>query len=634
MGLDNVKNSPPGGPGLGPADTPSTGGPPGKPAPSGGPGEGQSDAARGLHGGGTGRSTRGKGPDAHPRVQDVLNEGKQKVQQLLNRPGERADGGGNTPPGQAKKLQDGGRPEGDDGPGRSNESHGHDYSEHGRRTQGPGGDNDHGRSDFRLPPNNNPGGDGNRFDGSQGRGPLDARGSGAGAHDNLNVASVVAYLRGDAGGGHVPRELRQVLDGASRVLGSDLVNALERRGPSGGGEQAVRFIEHALSRVARTLGRVAEAGGVASPNVPPRVGEAVGELVAATLLDKYFRKARAEGGRVVAQAEAALARLLYGGGEGGGQGRRPAPGGHDVPYRPGPEMPAPHPLEVLRDLQAGAFRPAEVSRGPFPLSGRALVANEMMELMRTLDAVDRVTRELLAAARTAGAAPPGVFVAGEGEEAPLLALLRALSGTTAGAETLDELLALLPPALPGRAARLEIPRLVAALGGVLVDADGRALVTKDGLPLKLDQLLWSGSLGGVLKAVAGGAAESFPVRLSPLLVYGFDAVYSLIGFDGRTLNPPHFAAVQAQVNGSELEWVFGQPPLSEGWMRALIERLKDSAQADHNHLGEMLEEALAEGRFHAALVGGTVSEGEARPDTFAVTRLLPGANADAAFSPA
>jgi hypothetical protein len=117
------------------------------------------------------------------------------------------------------------------------------------------------------------------------------------------------------------------------------------------------------------------------------------------------------------------------------------------------------------------------------------------------------------------------------------------------------------------------------------------------------------------------------VRLSPLLIYGFDAVYSLIGFDGRTLNPPHFAAVQAQVNGSETEWVYGQPPLSEGWMRALIERLKDSAQADHNLLGEMLEEALADGRFHAALVGGKVSEGHAEPDTFAVTRLLPGATA-------
>ena len=113
------------------------------------------------------------------------------------------------------------------------------------------------------------------------------------------------------------------------------------------------------------------------------------------------------------------------------------------------------------------------------------------------------------------------------------------------------------------------------------------------------------------------------MRLSPLLIYGFDAVYSLIGFDGRMLNPPHFVAVQTHVNGSDLEWVYGQPPLSEGWMRALIERLKDAAQAEHNLLGEMLEEALSDGRFHAALVGGAVSEGQAQPDTFTVTRLLP-----------
>ncbi|HVF56620.1 MAG TPA: hypothetical protein VM934_10745, partial [Pyrinomonadaceae bacterium] len=223
-----------------------------------------------------------------------------------------------------------------------------------------------------------------------------------------------------------------------------------------------------------------------------------------------------------------------------------------------------------------------------------------------------------------------------GDETPLLTLLRVLAGTSpeGAAGLLDDLLAMLPPALPGRAARMEIPRLVAALGGMLVDAEGHALVTKDGVPLKLDQLMWLGSLGGVLKSLAGAGAESFPVRLSPLLIYGFDAVYSLIGFDGRTLNQSHFAAVQSQVTGSELEWVFGQPPLSEGWMRALIERLKDSAQADHNLLGEMLEEALAEGRFHAALVGGTVSEGEAVADTFAVTRRLPGSTADAAFSPA
>jgi hypothetical protein len=655
MGLDNVKNTPPAGPGLGPADTHATGGPQhganaNRGETQGGPpglrrGDGAEHPGRG----------RGGGNDTHPRVQDVLNEGKQKLEKLLGRTG---DGDGRTrgargeehvPPGQAKKNQEGGPPDGGDtrpsrvtpsegdGRGRSHEYHGRPHESHGRTDESRGrghsehgnrahgrSDDDHGRNNFRLPSNDNPG-RGSGFDNSHGRGSHDGRVPGAGERGGLNVAPLVAYLRGGAGGEHVPRELRQVLDGASRVLGSDLVAALERRGSSNGGEQAVRLVERALARVARSLGRATEAGGAAASNVPPRVhGEAVGELLAATLLDKYFRKAEATGGRVVAQAEALLARLLYGDGSSQG-GRRPAPGGFDAPHRPGPELPAPHPLEVLRDLQAGAFRPAEVSRSPFPLTGRALVATEMMELMRTLDAVERAARELLTTMQAAGAQASGVFAPGEGDDAPLLALLRALSGTPGGAETLDELLALLPPALPGRAARLEIPRLVEALGGVLVDADGRALVTKDGAPLKLDQLMWLGSLGGVMKGVSG--AESFPVHLSPLLIYGFDAVYSLVGFDGRTLNPPHFAAVQAQVNGSEVEWVFGQPPLSEGWMRAIIERLKDSAQLDHNLLGEMLEESLAEGRFHAALVGGTVSEGEARPDTFAVTRLLPGATA-------
>ncbi len=628
MGLDNVKNTPPGGPGINPADTPATGGPHGAPDKRGETPDVPPGLRRGDGGAEHPGRGRGNGNDKHPRVQDVLNEGKQKIQQLLNRPGDAPNGRGrgedHVPPGQLKKLQDGGGEHGrsHQSHGRTNESHGHGHSDHGTRTHGHGrSDDDHGRNNFRLPSNDNSGrGNGNGFEVSHGRGSHDGRVPGANDRGGLNVAPLVAYLRGGAGGEHLTRELRQVLDGASRVLGSDLVAALERRGPSNGGEQAVRFVEHALARVMRTLGRVSEAGGAAATNVTPRHGEAVGELLAATLLDKYFRKAEASGGRVVAQAEALLARLLYG--DGSNQSGRPAPGGFDASHRP--ELPAPHPLEVLRDLQAGAFRPAEVSRAPFPLTGRALVATEMMELMRTLDSVERATRELLTTMQGAAVTASGVLT-GEGDEAPLLALLRALSGTPGGAETIDELLALLPPGLPGRAARLEIPRLVAALDGVMVDADGRALVTKDGVPLKLEQLMWLGSLGGVLKGVTG--AESFPVQLSPLLIYGFDAVYSLIGFDGRTLNPPHFAAVQAQVNGSELEWVFGQPPLSEGWMRALIERLKDSAQADHNLLGEMLEEALAEGRFHAALVGGAVSEGEARPDTFAVTRLLPGATA-------
>lgn len=664
MGLDNIKPNPPGNGGVGRPDLPSPGGPPDNSAPRGENPQGPPEHARGPRGRGNG------GGDQHPRVQDVLNEGKQTLEKLLGRTPNAPDGrprgprgDEHVPPGQAKKQGDGNQVEvrdtgprrdspSNDGPnprglernsgpeargpergnGRPTDSPVYGNPGFERRSDGPGrSDGDYGRNHLRHLSNEGRGNrfdGGNGFDGRHGRGPLERGGLPGVGRGGVDVPALVAYLRGDAGGAHLPRELRQVLDSASRLVGPDLLTALERRGQAADGRHAVKFIEHALGRVARTLERVAERGGAGATNVPPRVyGEAVGELLAATLLDKYFRKAEATGGRVVAEAEAALARLLYG--DGGG-GRRHAPGGFEPTQRP--ELPAPHPLEVLRDLQAGAFRPAEVGRGPFPLTGRALVATEMMELMRTLDAVDRVTRELLAAARTAGPLASGVLVAGDGDEAPLLALLRAMSGTAAGAETLDELMSLLQPTLPGRAARLEIPRLVAALGGVLVDGDGRAFVTKDGVPLKLDQLLWLGSLGGTLSSWA--SSDSFPVRLSPLLIYGFDAVYALIGFDGRTLNPPHFAAVQSQVNGSEMEWVFGQPPLSEGWMRALIERLKDSAQAEHNLLGEMLEEALAEGRFHAALVGGTVSEGEARPDTFGVTRLLPGATADAAFSPA
>jgi hypothetical protein len=661
MGLDKVKHNPHVG-GLNPADThpsndvPKTGAREERVSREGG-----GNPTRGLRG-------RGNGPDnKHARVQDVLREGKQKVQQLLERTGDalgnrarHARGEEHVPPGQAKKHHDGGRTDSRDtnrtevrdarqsrvssdgdgehgrshkshgfdnnGRGRSHESNRHDGIDHGRHTEGSRHDgDDHGRSHFH-PSSNDSGGNGNRFESSHGRGHLDSHGRGAldlsnEVRGNLNLPSVVAYLRGEAVGAQLPRELRQVLDSTSRLLGTDLLSALERRGAAGGDGHAVKILEHALARVARTLERVAETGGAAASNVTPRVfGDAVGELLAATALDKYFRRAEATGGRVVAQAEAALARLLYGDGRGEGGGGRT--GFYELPRRPGLDLPAPHPLEVLRDLQAGAFLPAEVGRSPFPLSGRALVATEMMEMMRTLDAVDLVTRELLAAARGGAPALPALMP-GEGEEAPLLALLRVLSATPGGLEALDELLALLTPALPGRAARMEIPRLVAALGGVLTDAEGHAFVTKDGVPLKLDQLMWMGSLGGVLKSLAGAGAESSPVRLSPLLIYGFDAVYSLIGFDGRTLNPPHFAAVQAQVNGSEMEWVYGQPPLSEGWMRALIERLKDSAQADHNLLGEMLEEALADGRFHAALVGGTVSEGQAQPDTFGVTRLLP-----------
>jgi hypothetical protein len=95
-----------------------------------------------------------------------------------------------------------------------------------------------------------------------------------------------------------------------------------------------------------------------------------------------------------------------------------------------------------------------------------------------------------------------------------------------------------------------------------------------------------------------------------------NAIFSLVASDGRPLALPIFMAIQAQVNGSRPECLFGQPPLSEGWMRALIERLKDSAQRQQNALGERLEVALTDGRFHWESLRGSVEDGTAGQGDF------------------
>ena len=46
-------------------------------------------------------------------------------------------------------------------------------------------------------------------------------------------------------------------------------------------------------------------------------------------------------------------------------------------------------------------------------------------------------------------------------------------------------------------------------------------------------------------------------------------------------------------------------------MRAIIERLKASAQINDNRLVESLEEALSDGRFQVLLTQGAVEEGRA-----------------------
>ena len=186
-------------------------------------------------------------------------------------------------------------------------------------------------------------------------------------------------------------------------------------------------------------------------------------------------------------------------------------------------------------------------------------------------------------------------------------------------ELLAQALANSGPTFPGLAGRLEIPRLIAALDGILTDAAGRPLIMADGTPLKLGELLWFNARPD--SAVDLWALDRFPTRLSPVLVHGFDAVYSLIGFDGRPLSLPRFMAIQSQINASEFEWLFGQAPLSEGWIRSAIEFLKDSISVDHNVLGELLEEAVTSGRFHLTVMRGTVEEGKAVSGSFSFTPM-------------
>lgn len=410
------------------------------------------------------------------------------------------------------------------------------------------------------------------------------------------ASDLLKHLR-DTGRGEkgraLPAEVRRDVEALGRVIGRDNIAGLVDKG----GRKLEKFVEHLFRHTGHAAGR---SGGGFEPR---DVGRRTDELVDAFKLLKHFGRMEKTGGETVRRAEVAAWHLLS-----------HEAGRHEGSY----VSRSPRPAELLRDLRSGAFLPAQERHNPFPLTGRARVVSEMMELMRTLDAIESFAQQ-------PGAGEP-LAVDGLGLEVP-----GGLSGDAAFDLAPEELFAPFP-ALPGRAGRMEIQRFVAALGGLLVDANGLALTTRDGIQLKADQLLWLGVAGGLLGQASD--AGQLATRLSPLLAHGFDAVYSLIGFDGRTLAAPHFAAVQSQVNASELEWVFGQPPLTEGWARSLVERLKDSASPDHNLLGEMLEDALADGRFHAVLLQGSVEEGAAAADSFGVARLLPGMSDVPAFAPA
>jgi len=266
--------------------------------------------------------------------------------------------------------------------------------------------------------------------------------------------------------------------------------------------------------------------------------------------------------------------------------------------------------ELLRDLNSGAFLHPRDMEGPFPLTGRARIVSEMMALIRTLEAIERFAAEIRA--------NPNSLFRGDLSNVYLGGIPGGLMGGDL-VELLAQVLTNSGPTLPGLAGRLEIPRLISALGGVLTDPAGRPLIMADGAPLKLGELLWFNARADV--PVDLWALDRFPTRLSPLLVHGFDAVYSLIGFDGRQLSLPRFMAIQSQINASEFEWFFGQAPLSEGWIRSAIEFLKDSISFDHNVLGELLEEAVTSGRFHLTLMRGTVEEGKAVSGSFTFTPM-------------
>lgn len=514
------------------------------------------------------------------------------------------------------------------------------------------------------------------FDGGTAPGPQGGLHIVGGGSRTTVLQSATNYLRGLTDGADLPPQTRAVLDAVAHTLGPELSATLGTKETG----KVLKVMEHALDHLNRAVehaakkgddyvplpwqvappleraaGSLGHAAGVLgraadSPGQPARVlegfvREMVDELLGAALLNRHLKGLEKTGGNVVQLAEAAIARLLYGPPREGPVRPPvgvpvPADGQHPptnvpvpTPGQPLPEMPRLHPQEILRDLRTGAFLPPQERYNPFPLTGRARVVAEMMELMRTLDAVEGALRYV--AAQQAG----GAAQTASAESRVGLWMRALLAGAADG--SLDDLLALLlPPTLPGRAGRSEIPRFVAALEGMLTDADGRALLAKDGTQLKLDRLIWLSTAGGLLDtstlntSLLGSSfrAENLPSRLSPLLVYGFDAIYTVIGYDGRTLAAPHFVAVQAAVNDSEPEWLFGHQPYTAGWMRELIERLKDSAVVEHNLLGEVLEESLADGRFHVALLSVEVEQGEPVADSSSVTRLLPGAAGELAFA--
>lgn len=341
------------------------------------------------------------------------------------------------------------------------------------------------------------------------------------------------------------------------------------------------------------------------------------EVVNSLRLAGHFAKLEQQGGSVVVRrAEASLIRLLaeaqnY---------QAPANVGVVAPYVAGSAFSSartndagaetnrvPRPLltatELLHELRSGSLLSGHEARAPFMLTGRARVASEMMALMHLLDRFHAVQQQMKAA--------------GGAEIVPEEALFGEFAGAVSDETVPGALTTISLPRLPGKAALAELPNILDTLAGedrVLRDSYQNPLfVSRDQMPLKLGDLVWHAAATGE----AHGATVDLIGDSSPLQSYGFDALYSLIGFDGRTLAPPAFLLVRTEVsNDATASSRFGFALYSESWLRAMIERLKDAASPSHNLLGEALEDALASGNFHQALLRGTVDQGGVAAESF------------------
>lgn len=393
------------------------------------------------------------------------------------------------------------------------------------------------------------------------------------AEASSTASSAARYLTGRGDGASFSADTRQVLNQVLDTAGARQVGEFLERG----GEPARQFVDRVLTNASQT----ADNWGGATRLSDAVRQQVANELTSVIQLDRHFATLEAAANHTVAAARVATLGLLAADAarETGNTGLRASA------------------AEMLRDLRAGAFLPPALFDRPMTLTEAAAISREMLALLRALEAM------------MAGEIP--------GLSSTTLAAIMKLIGQEGMSEQLAGLLPNPGPALPGIAGRFEMLRFISLLNGQLLDAKGNPMMKAEGLPLKLDEMLWFSLLGGLVHATPD--ESRFAARLSPLVLYGFDAIFSLVGFDGRALALPRYLAVQVQVNSRKEQSAFGQVPFSEGWIRALIERLKDASLPEHNFLGEQLEEALTDERFFLATLGGKVEAGRTVPGSFALT---------------